>query len=236
MRDILQRMIDCVNRSDCEIAADFAFRPDFLKRAVTDRTAYFAVERMKNNAADIKIYVYTPVSDGGIVCSDTAGAVCKILSDGGFELSGIAVGNVEYNGNSRGFVSEISAEISGGSDEYGFLGGCLFIASKFSGDGNLALRFRVESYEVSGKLNEYPIMTIFENMPIDVFPGDGEYTIKLRGVRRSDFLQLFYNGTFDLGVSGDGDIFERCFCESVEYTEKDMVNLTVRGYREYGIL
>lgn len=243
MADILEKMIRCINCSKTDIKAEYAFKSDMLKRAVTDKTAYFKVNHINFNVVDFTIFVYTPVFEKGVGCIETSKRVCKILSEGGFDISEMTVEGVEYNGSSQGFVSKIKGSVCDNNEEFQALGGCLFRASGFAGDRNLELEFSAESYEILGDMNEYPIMTILDDEPLEVLHGNGAFTIKLNGVLRKYAKLLSYNGMFvlrflnmiDTGVSAYmEDVFEYCTCESVEYTAENKINLKIRGYSEYG--
>ena len=235
MSDVLKLMIDCINESQCGIAAEYAFRSDFLKRAVSDRSVYFKADSVKPGVVDFTGFVYTPVFENGEGCIETAKTICRVLREGKFDISDLRIEGVEYNGNSLGFVSKIRGSISDSSDEFVMPGGCFLMALGYGDEKVYKLDFGADSYKVSGDLGVYPIMTVFEELPFDFHRCTKEFKIKLYGVRKIYAKEIIAGGKFVLVISDYEFSFVNCFCEEIEFTAYNKVDLTIRGYVENGI-
>ncbi len=230
MIGVIRQMMDSINSSQTDITAEYAYRSDPVKRPVTERRACFKVNEIHSGEIIFSILVFTPLYGNGEENVDSAIEICEFLGSEGFDIYNIVIGEVSYDGNSQGFVSEIKGSIFDGG-ETASLGGISLTAFNFSRNGSLTEDFFAEDCDYSVSESNYPIMTVFENEPFDVLPGEDEWKLRLRGVSEEHAVKLRSNGVFDLKIKNSENIFRKCRCESYNGNAFEKVDLLIRGVR-----
>lgn len=204
-----------------------AFAPAAAEQPLKRNTVFVMPQSIENGRMELIVSVCVPLAAGGIGCFNEAEQVSELLksSDCPVKLDNVAVREVKYNRNDRAFTCAVSAAADKNESKRFY-----FRAELFENDPGKTVSCGISHYTIKRHFGNYPVMTIFDEIPTDIINRENVYDITLPEVPVLFIDDLAESGRFRLTVNGMS--FDDCYCVESTDDQTKKATVVVRGYSD----
>lgn len=226
MTELLATLSEYLTSSQLGFGVKYGSMPNPAEQPVKLRTLYLSAEGIEDGRLSIAVSVFVPAGESGQACVYGAEGIAALLKDSGcpVKIDGIRIGAAEYNRSCMAFVCVIRGTIDNSESKRYY-----FRAESFENDPSKIVSCGISSYRIKRIFGNYPVMTVFRDVPAALAEFESVYEITLPEVPVLFIEELTGFGRFKLTVGGE-EFFD-CFCTESVNDETRRCTVTVRGYK-----